>query len=122
MRPPVAAPPAPGYVVWVEPEDGARNVLRDAVVLVRASTPVDASGLAGIEVRDEDGVVPAHLALSSDPCVIVWRPKRLLRPGAPHLIVVEGWRDQRGRSLPPLRSWFVCGPLAGSELVPCDPT
>jgi len=105
-----------GHVVWVEPEDGARNVLRDAIVLVRASTPVDPKGLDGIEVRDEEGVVPARLEVSSDPCVVVWRPERLLRAGAPHLIVVEGWRDHRGRQLPPLRSWFVCGPLAGPEL------
>ena len=102
-------------MVWVEPEDGARNVMRDAIVLVRASTPVDPYCLAGIEVRDAEGRVPARLEISSDPCVVVWRPHRLLRPGVPHLVVVEGWRDGWGRRLPPFRGRFVSGPVAGVE-------
>jgi hypothetical protein len=105
-----------GYVVWVEPEDGAHNVMRDAIVLVRASIPVDPLHLAGIEVRDAEGRIPARLEISSDPCVVVWRPQRLLRAGAQHIIVVEGWRDGWGRGLPPFRSRFVSGPVGGQGL------
>ena len=104
------------YVVWVEPEDGAQGVFRDPVVLVRISQPVDPDSLGHLQVCDEEGRVPSHLEASADRRVLIWRPQRLLRAGAEHVIVLEGLRDRRGEVLPSFRSRFVCGGLAQAEI------
>lgn len=107
---------SPAFVVWVEPEDGAHGVFRDPVVLVRVSQPVDPASLEKLHVRDEAGAVPSRLETSTDLRVLIWRPERLLRPGAEHVIVLEGLRDRRGQVLPGVRSRFVCGTLAHADL------
>jgi len=109
-------PDSGGFVVWVEPEDGAQGVFRDPVVLVRVSQPVDPASLAQLHVRDEAGTVPSRLETSPDLRVLIWRPERLLRPGTEHVIIMEGLRDRRGQALPDFRSRFVCGTLAQADL------
>lgn len=112
-----ASPPdSSGYVVWVEPEDGAEGVFRDAVVLVRVSQPLDPHSLGHFHVCDESEAVPSRLEASADLRVLIWRPERLLRAGVEHVIVLEGLRDRRGQPLPGLRSRFSCGTLAHADI------
>lgn len=112
-----ASPPdATGYVVWVEPEDGAEGVFCDPVVLVRLSHPVDPESLFHFRVCDRAEPVPGRLEISPDRRVLIWRPERRLRPGAEHVIGLTGLRDRRGQPLPGLRSRFICGTLAHADL------
>ncbi len=104
------------HVVWVEPEDGAQGVFRDPVVLVRVSQPLDPDSLGQLHVCDEAGALPSRLEASADLRVLIWRPERLLRAGAEHVIVLEGLRDRRGQPLAGLRSRFTCGTLIHADL------
>jgi hypothetical protein len=107
------------FVAHVEPVDGAAGVFRDAVVLARVSHPVDPGSLSQttFQVWSANGLVPSHVELSSDRCVLIWRADRLLDPGLEHEVVAEGLRDQRGMPVAPHRSCFVPGTLAFSDLL-----
>lgn len=106
------------FVAHVEPGDGAAGVFRDAVVLARLSHPLDPGSLseATFQVSCPTGLVPSRVELSSDGCVLIWRPDRLLDAGLEHQVVAEGLRDQRGRPVAPHRSRFVPGALAFRDL------
>ena len=107
------------FVAHVEPGDGAAGVFRDAVVLARLSHPVDPGSLSEstFQVSSATGLVPSHVELSSDRCVLIWRADRLLDAGLEHQVVAEGLRDQRGRPVATHRSRFVPGALAFRDLI-----
>jgi hypothetical protein len=117
LRAPSPEPQAP-WVVRIDPQDGARMVLRDTPVLIRLSRPADVRSLSerSVRVLDPAGPVPARLSLSADGCVVIWQPQRLLVPGVEHCIVSTGLRDCRGTPVAPSRTFFVpCG-LSRPEL------
>jgi hypothetical protein len=111
LRAPLSAAQAP-WVVRIDPQDGARMVLRDTPVLIRLSRPADVRSLSerSVRVLDPAGPVPARLSLSADGCVVIWQPQRLLVPGVDHVVVSAGLRDCRGTPVAPSRTSFVpCG-------------
>lgn len=111
LRSPLAAAQPP-WVVRIDPQDGARMVLRDTPVLIRLSRPADVRSLSerSVKVLDPAGQVPARLSLSADGCVVIWQPQRLLVPGVEHVVLSAGLRDCRGLPVAPLRTSFVpCG-------------
>ena len=99
----------PGFVVHVEPGNGATGILRDSPVVTRLSHRVDRQSLSAATFRVEDasGPVPARLATSPDGHVVLWWPERLLAAGAEHRVVAEGLRDAVGRLIPTWESRFV---------------
>jgi hypothetical protein len=111
-----------GFVVHVEPGDGATGILRDSPVVTRLSQRVDRQSLTAATFRVEDGSgpVPARLGTSLDGLVVVWWPERLLTPGAEHRVVAEGLRDVVGRLVPTYESRFVAGGFASVELGAMD--
>lgn len=117
MRSTVAAG-GPGFVVHVEPGNGATGILRDSPVVTRLSHRVDPQSLtpATFRVEDASGPVPARLATSPDGHVVLWWPERLLTAGAEHRVVAEGLRDAVGRLIPTYESRFVAGGFTGVEL------
>lgn len=92
------------------------GVFRDPVVLVRMSQPVDPESLGQLHVRDGAGAVPSCLETSPDLQVLIWRPRRLLSPGAEHVIVLQGLRNRKGQLLPCVTSRFVCGALSHADI------
>jgi len=114
----VTAGREPGYVVHVEPQNGATGTLRDSPVLTRLSQRVDLTSLNASTFRVEDaaGPVPARLGTSPDGLVLVWWPERLLTPGVEHRVVAEGLRDAIGRVVAPHESRFVPGGFSGIDL------
>lgn len=112
----MAQAPDPGdAAVWVLrtlPEDGAVFVLRDTPVLLRLSHAVDPESVdpRTLRVLDPTGDVPSEVGASADGLVVIWEPRRLLVPGAEHVVVARGLRDRRGRSVAEHWSRFVpCG-------------
>lgn len=107
------------FVTWVEPENGAAGVFRDALVLARLSAPLDPESLSAetFRVCDPAGRVPSSVELSRDQKVVIWRAERLLDPGVEHRVEADGLRDNRGRLVAPHRSCFFPGPLAFRDLV-----
>lgn len=108
----------PTRVVRVDPADGLRGVFRDTPVLLRLSRPVDPMTVRADTVRVEyaGGRVPAHLRLSPDGRVVVWRADDLLETAVEHVITVCGVRDARGREVLPHCSRFVPSTLTWAEL------
>jgi hypothetical protein len=106
---------SPFHVERVEPPDGARGVLRGDPVLVRLSEPVDVDRLheATLEILEAAGPVPSRVQTLDGGRVLVWWPRRLLRPGQEHRLVAQGLRDRRGREAPPVSSRFTPGALDG---------
>jgi hypothetical protein len=111
-RAPEPAADAPCWVVHVEPAPGERLVLRDTPVLLRLSRPADAASVSPDTVRvvDPAGPVPCDVKLSGDGQVVIWRARRPLLAGVPHVVRATGLRDGRGRPVEEHESAFVpCG-------------
>jgi hypothetical protein len=108
----------PTRVVRVDPADGLTCVFRDTPVLARLSRAADALSLSAstFRIEDPDGPVSAHVRLSPDRCVVIWRAERLLEPGVEHRVVLDGLLDQRGRPVTPYCSRFVPCTLVRAEL------
>jgi hypothetical protein len=106
----------PPRVLWVEPEDGAQGVLCDSVVLVRFSQPIDPKSLGQLQWLDPDGDVPARFETSRDRRVLIAHAERALYPFTPHLLRIDGVRDERGRLLPGVETRFVSGPIAHADI------
>src|SRR5262249_56901058 len=92
----------PGFVVHVEPGNGATGILRDSPVVTRLSHRVDQQSLtaATFRVEDASGPVPARLATSPDGHVVLWWPERLLTAGAGAPGRAGGHRRRGGTALP----------------------
>lgn len=100
--------PAPA-VLFVDPEDGATGIFRDAPVALRVSAPLDPQCLGpdSFRVHDDAGMVPGQARLLADGRLLLWRAARPLRALALHFVVAQGLRDRRGRAIAPHWSRFV---------------
>lgn len=100
------------WVMHTMPEDGAVFVLRDTPVLLRLSHAVDPASLSAstLRVLDPSGDIPAGLRWTAFGHVVIWEPRRLLVPGAEHVVIARGLLDRRGRAVAEHWSRFVpCG-------------
>lgn len=104
----------PARVLRVEPGDGTTGVLRDSAVVLKLSCPVDESSLGQdvVTVCDSDGPVAGRLLASGEGDLLVWQPRRPMRPDVLHFVLARGLRVCLGRELPEYCSRFVPGPLA----------
>ncbi len=103
------APESAPAVLFVDPEDGATGILRDAPVALRLSAPLDPDCLGPdtLRIHDDAGRVPGQARLLADGCLLLWRAARPLRALALHFVVAQGLRDRRGRAIAPHWSRFV---------------
>jgi hypothetical protein len=106
-------------ILFVDPEDGATGVFRDAPIALRTSVPLDPAsvGPGSIRVHDDAGTVPGSARLIADGSLVLWTPERLLRADALHFIVADGLRDRRGRVVAPLWSRFVACAIGREDLL-----
>lgn len=99
----------PARVVRIDPADGTTGVFLDDPVVVTLSHSADVATATAetFRVADDAGDVPGGLRTSLDARVLVWTPRRPLRPGVEHTVTIAGLQDLRGREMVPHASRFT---------------